>query len=158
MIVTGSRGTYRQFGTLVAGEFTGDRNFLYFAAGIGAVGAIGYINALRTFSRLFLTLILIGIVVSNKGFFANLQAAIKAGPKAPDAVPTNGGSNNPISDVITDGIKNAFSGSGKSNPSGQGYISDKPLLDLGPLGNVNPQIVPGGTLDSISKWWNPEAK
>jgi hypothetical protein len=86
MIDTGYQGTYRQFGTLVAGEFTAKPSFLYFVAGIGAVGAIGYIDSLRVFSRLFLTLILIGIVVSNKGFFANFQKALATGPVAPQAV------------------------------------------------------------------------
>jgi hypothetical protein len=92
LILTGYQGTYRQFGTMVAGEFTAKPSFLYFVAGIGAVGAIGYIDALRTFSRLFLTLILIGIVVSNKGFFANLQKALAQGPQTPQPVPQASGS------------------------------------------------------------------
>jgi hypothetical protein len=87
MVATGYHGTYRQFGSLVAGEFQGKNNFLYFAAAIGAVGAIGYIDQLRTFSRLLLALVLIGIVVSNKGFFANLQSALAAGPKQPAPAP-----------------------------------------------------------------------
>jgi hypothetical protein len=92
LVMTGYQGTYRQFGTMVAGEFTAKPSFLYFVAGIGAVGAIGYADALKTFSRLFLTLILIGIVVSNKGFFANLKAALAKGPVQPNAVPASSNS------------------------------------------------------------------
>lgn len=112
LIVTGARGTYQQFGSLVAGEFTGKNNFLYFAGAIGAIGAIGYIDALRTFSRLFLAMIIIGIVVSNKGFFANLQAAIAAGPKAPDPVAQGSGSFSiPVSIQSAGGAANAVLGS-----------------------------------------------
>ena len=95
MIVTGARGTYAQFGTLVAGEFnppSPQHSFLYFIAGLGGVGAIGYIPALRTFSRLFLALVLIGIVIADKGFFANFTAALAQGPKPPDPVAPLGSS------------------------------------------------------------------
>jgi hypothetical protein len=83
MIVTGARGTYAAFGSQVASDFTGSQPFTYWFAAIGAVGAIGYVDALRTFSRLFLTLILVSMVLANKGFFAKFTAALKSGPVAP---------------------------------------------------------------------------
>lgn len=85
MIVTGAKGTYAAFGSQVASDFTGSQPFTYWLAAIGAVGAIGYIDALKTFSRLFLTLILVSMVLANKGFFAKLTAALKQGPVAPPA-------------------------------------------------------------------------
>lgn len=85
MIVTGAKGTYATFGSQLAGDFTGPGNFTYWVAAIGAVGAVGYVDALRTVSRLFLTLILIAMVLANKGFFNQLTAALKAGPTAPAA-------------------------------------------------------------------------
>lgn len=84
MIVTGARGTYAQFGSQVAGDFTGDHNFLYWIAAIGGVGALGYIDALRTFSRYFMALILVVLILANGGFFAKLTAALKSGPIAPE--------------------------------------------------------------------------
>jgi hypothetical protein len=132
MVATGYQGTYRQFGSLVAGEFQGKNNFLYFAAAIGAVGAIGYIDQLKIFSRLLLALILIGIVVSNKGFFANLQAAIAQGPKAPAPIPqsapassTLSSSSSPadINAAITaqeSGLTNPFAGGSSNPPSSSG--------------------------------------
>lgn len=86
MIVTGARGTYAQFGSQLASDFTGQGNFTWWIVSVGAVGSIGYIDALRTFSRLFLTLILAAFLLSNRGFFANLTAALQHGPTPPKAV------------------------------------------------------------------------
>jgi hypothetical protein len=85
MIVTGAKGTYAAFGSQIASDFTGSQPFTYWLAAIGAVGALGYIDALKTFSRLFLTLILVSMVLANKGFFAKFTAALKQGPIAPPA-------------------------------------------------------------------------
>ena len=83
MIVTGARGTYAQFGSQVASDFTGDHNFIYWAAAIGSVGALGYVDTFRTFSRYFMALILLVLILANGGFFNKLTAAIKQGPVAP---------------------------------------------------------------------------
>jgi hypothetical protein len=85
MIVTGAKGTYAQFGNQVASDFTGPGNFTYWLAAIGSVGALGYVDALRTISRMFLALILIAMVLANKGFFNQLTAALKSGPIAPES-------------------------------------------------------------------------
>lgn len=87
MIVTGGRGTYAQFASQVAKDFTGPpgQNFTYFIVGIGAVGAVGYFEPLKTISRLFMVLIIIVIFLSNKGFFQQFQNALKSGPTAPQA-------------------------------------------------------------------------
>lgn len=85
MIVTGVKGTYAQFGAQVVSDFTGSQPFTYWVAAILGVGAIGYIDALRTVSRMFLALILISMILANKGFFNQLMAALKAGPIAPQS-------------------------------------------------------------------------
>lgn len=85
MIVTGVKGTYAAFGSQVAGDFTGSQPFTYWVLAIIGVGSIGYIDSLRTVSRLFLTLILVSMIIANKGFFNQLTAALKAGPIAPAA-------------------------------------------------------------------------
>lgn len=86
MVVTGAKGTYAQFGQQVASDFTGPGNFTYWVVAIGAVGSVGYIEALRGFSRMFMALILIAMVLSNKGFFAKFTDALKTGPVAPQAI------------------------------------------------------------------------
>lgn len=81
MIVSGAKGTYAAFGKQLASDVNGQ--FLYFAAAIGAVGSLGYIESLRTFSRLFMALILIVLVLANGGFAQKFMAALKQGPVAP---------------------------------------------------------------------------
>lgn len=83
MIVTGARGTYAQFGQQVASDFTGKGNFTYWIVSLGAVGSLGYIESFRNFSRLFMTLIVLAMVISNRGFFAKLTEALQKGPVAP---------------------------------------------------------------------------
>ena len=82
MIVSGAKGTYAAFGRQIASDVNGQ--FLYFAAAIGAVGALGYVDSLRTFSRLFMALILIVLVLANGGFAQKFTAALKQGPVAPE--------------------------------------------------------------------------
>ncbi|SRR5216684_428138 len=83
MIVTGAQGTYSQFATQVGKDFTGPGNFVYWVASIGAIGAVGYVESLQTISRLLIGLVIIAMVLSNKGFFAKFQAALNAGPTTP---------------------------------------------------------------------------
>lgn len=110
MIVTGARGTYAQFGSQVAADFTGSQPFTYWLAAIGSVGAIGYIDALRTFSRLFLTLILVSMVLANKGFFAKFTDALKTGPIAP------AGSGAPATQALPSGSSSSMVGAQGQSP------------------------------------------
>lgn len=86
MIITGARGTYAQFGTQIASEFQGPNSFTYQMIALGAIGMAGYVPALQTISRWALALILLVILLGNRGstgFFTQLQQALKAGPVAP---------------------------------------------------------------------------
>lgn len=75
-VVSAVRGTSSDLFTLIHGDFTGQNNFLYWLLGLGLVGAIGYIPKLKSFSTAFLTLIIVAILLSHKGFFADLQSAL----------------------------------------------------------------------------------
>lgn len=83
MIVSGVRDTHREFGAQLKSDLTGDNNFLQYAGAIFAVGALGYINSLRGISTAFMTLILIALILSNRGVFARFQEAVNQGPEAP---------------------------------------------------------------------------
>jgi hypothetical protein len=83
MIVTGVQGTYAQFGTQVSKDFYGTGNFFYWLVAIGVVGAVGYYDPLRGISRLFMALVIISMVISNKGLFAKLQQTLASGPVTP---------------------------------------------------------------------------
>jgi hypothetical protein len=126
MIVTGGRGTYAQFGSQIASEFQGGKgSFTYWFIALAGIGALGYIPALQTISRWAMSLIILSIFLSHKGFFAQFQAALAKGPTQPQALVSSNSST-------------------ASNPSGG------PTIDLGPLGSINENpIVPGGALDKF---------
>jgi hypothetical protein len=88
MIITGINNTYSQFGSQLQNDFSGSKSFIVWILAIGSVGALGYIKDLRTFSHYFMALILISMVLANKGVFQNLQAQVAAGPATPQANPT----------------------------------------------------------------------
>ncbi len=92
MIVTGARNTFRQFGAQLVKDFTGPGNFTWWIASLGAVGAVGYIPKLRPVSTAFMTLIVIVLVIAQKGLFPKLTAALKAGPTAPGPAPAGASS------------------------------------------------------------------
>lgn len=88
MIVTGAQNTHAALGEQLRKDFTGPNNFIFWIASIGAVGAIGYVESFRNFSRAFMALILIAMILSNRGFFDQFSAALRSGPVAS---PTGGG-------------------------------------------------------------------
>lgn len=123
MIVTGARGTYSQFGAQVASDFTGPGNFLYFVAAIGSIGALGYVPALRTFSRWFMALILLAIVLSNKGFAAKLTEALNTGPIAPQGGTGTPAANQALSTSTGSGADGSSLKSSLTKPGGGGFWS-----------------------------------
>lgn len=80
-IVAGIRGTYPALFSQLAADMPG---FAIWLAAILAIGIIGYIPKAELPSRMLLGLVLLVMVISNKGAFANFVAAFKA----PAAVPT----------------------------------------------------------------------
>jgi hypothetical protein len=85
LIVTGAQDTYVALGDQLRTDFTGPKNFTYWFAALVMVGALGAIPALHTFSRTFMALILLALLLSNKGAFAQFSAALAKGPVAPKA-------------------------------------------------------------------------
>jgi len=88
--ITAYNGTGSQLWQLLVGDFTGAHSFLWWLVSIFAVGAIGYIPALKTLANSLLILIVLAIVLSNKGFFSQFQGALASGdanaaPVAQDA-------------------------------------------------------------------------
>lgn len=78
LLVAGIRDNVGNLGRLVAADFSGPNNFFYWAVSVIIVGAIGYVPALRNPSRAFLILILLVMVLSNRGFFTELQKAVSS--------------------------------------------------------------------------------
>lgn len=78
LLVAGVRGTHTQLFGLIKGDFTGSGNFIYWVVAILAVGAVGYIKPIKPVSDAFLVLILIVMVLSNKGFFNQFMNQIQS--------------------------------------------------------------------------------
>lgn len=96
LIVVGFQNTYQEFGKTVSGDFTGPGNFIYWIIALGVIGALGYAKPLQGFSRVFMGLIILSMMLANKGFFAQFQNAVASGSKSPDTqigapLPAGGG-------------------------------------------------------------------
>jgi hypothetical protein len=79
LIVVALRNTQTQLGALIVADFTGAGNFFYWLAAIFIIGAIGYIDELKTPSRMFVGLVLLAMILSNQGFFQKFVDQLKAG-------------------------------------------------------------------------------
>ncbi len=76
MIITGAKGTQDDLGNQLLKDFTGENNFMYWIVAIGGVGALGYIKPIQPFSRAFMALIIVAMVIRNGGFFDKFTEAL----------------------------------------------------------------------------------
>lgn len=86
LIVVGFQDTYKQFGTQVQNDFSGQGNFIYWLISIGVIGALGYVKEFQTFSRVFIGLLILSMLLSKKGgiaqgitFFNSFNSAVQSG-------------------------------------------------------------------------------
>lgn len=86
LLLSGWRGTYADLGARLASDFSG---FLPWLTAIIVIGAIGYIPEMEGFSNAFLLLVIVVILLSNNGVFAQ-WANLSVQP------PTPAGSTSPI--------------------------------------------------------------
>lgn len=77
-LLTGLMGDPGKLYDLVRGDFTGQNNYVFWVISILVLGSLGYIESLKNLSRLFVALILIVLLLDNKGFFAKLQEFINS--------------------------------------------------------------------------------
>ena len=62
---------------LVKNDFSGKDSFAVWIIAIIAIGSLGYIKSLRTLSISIMTLLLLVLVISNKGVFSQLQQFVQ---------------------------------------------------------------------------------
>jgi type IV secretory pathway VirB2 component (pilin) len=68
---------------LLAGDFTGPNNFFYWVLAIVAIGSLGYVQDLRSFSRALMSLVLIVLVLADSktsgsgGLIVQFESAVK---------------------------------------------------------------------------------
>lgn len=73
LVVSGVRGTSGDLWNLLKNDIEGKPSFLPWIASILAIGSLGYIESVRTFSRAFLVLVIVVLFLKNKGFFSQLK-------------------------------------------------------------------------------------
>ena len=86
LLISGVRNTTDQLTTLVKGDFTGQNSYIRWTFAILVIGAIGYIKQIEPISRMFLVLVVIVLILSNKGVFAsfNSQLFSPVNPSSPN--------------------------------------------------------------------------
>jgi uncharacterized membrane-anchored protein len=95
MVVSAAKNTVTTQGSttgmieLLQADFTGQDNFLYWLIAMLIIGGIGYIPTLKNFSNVFLALVIVGLILSNGGFFKEFQASIQSTETAPSAQSTS---------------------------------------------------------------------
>jgi hypothetical protein len=81
-LIAGVRGTSDELSDLLKGDVTGENNFIYWILAIGILGALGYVDTLRPFSRALLALVLVVLVITTGkkqgggGLFAKFTQAV----------------------------------------------------------------------------------
>lgn len=75
-VLTGLKGDPGALFGLVQGDFQGQGNFVYWLVAMLVLGSLGYIPALKNLSRMFVALVVVVLLLDNKGFFAQLQSFI----------------------------------------------------------------------------------
>lgn len=81
-VTAGVRGTSQDLMALLSCDLRGSNNFIYWIISIAVIGSLGYVDALRDFSRALLALVIIVLILAeNKqgsgGFFVEFESAIK---------------------------------------------------------------------------------
>lgn len=89
LLVAGIRNTYKDLWALVKNDFTAQNGFLTWVAVIAVVGGIGYIPRLKPLSIAFMTLLLLVLLISHQGVFAQLQNFIQSGAGGRNVAPGN---------------------------------------------------------------------
>jgi len=78
LIIAGFRGETDKFAETVKEDFTGRPNFLYWVAAVFAIGSLGAVKPLRPVSDGLFVLLIVVLILSNRGFFASLSQQINA--------------------------------------------------------------------------------
>lgn len=111
ILVAAIRGTHTALGKQVVSDFTGSGNFLIWLAAIAAIGALGYSPVLRTPSRMLLALIVLAMLLANRGFFDKFKQLLG---QAPAAVPAT------QDQPLTGSVPVTLQGGQQSAPGGGG--------------------------------------
>lgn len=79
LIVSAINNKLPELKTLVGEDFApsdGSVGFHIWIVALFVAGSLGYVKAFRPVANAFIALILVSLILSNRGFFANFQKAI----------------------------------------------------------------------------------
>jgi hypothetical protein len=125
LLVVAIQGTQGQAFALLKGEFTGSNSFVVFASAIAILGALAFIRPIRPIAMGMIGLVILGMILANKGgFFSQLNNALR-NPVAPSSSGSAG-----LSTLATQYQQPIVTGPTSSNPFGLGS------------GTLNPWIAP----------------
>jgi hypothetical protein len=141
IFVTALNNTWRPFGSQLYKDLFGESGgFVYWAAGLVIVGLIGYVPSLKKPSDLFMILIILAMLLQNKGFFGELQQGLQAG---------TGGSTAPAAPTGAAAATSAVNSGLFSGPIGSILLASQNAsagIGTGPLSTTTP--LPGSALDT----------
>jgi hypothetical protein len=141
IFITAINNTWRQFGSqLYKDLFGASGGFVYWAAGLVIVGLIGYIPTLKKPSDLFMILIILAMLLQNKGFFGELQQGLQSGST---------GSTTPAAPATAANAATSLTSGLFSGPIGSILLASQNAsagIGTGPLGTTTP--APGSALDT----------
>jgi hypothetical protein len=145
LLVSAVRDTQQYLFFLVAGDFLGANNFIYWFLSIVAIGAIGYVPRLKPISDGFLILVILTLFLRKGAFFDQFQRAIASTQaSSPRVSATSGGS----SFVTVNQVGGGGSGPGIGVNAGGGGVNvgpggvtiSPPRVGVGPV-TIQPPTV-----------------
>lgn len=149
ILVTAINGTTGKLAGLLKTDVFGQNGYIYWAVAVGVVGAIGYINAFKRLSDWFIVLILLALVLNNRGIFQQFSQVLKGTASASSGTTTAPGmaSNGLAPSSVTSTVPPSSS---PSTPSVTGntdaVTTTGNLTSLQPLSD-NDNYVDTGTFD-----------
>jgi hypothetical protein len=114
LVVAGARGmgNVKALRDLLVNDFTGQNNFLVLIFAIGLIGMVGYIPGMQKFSRAFLILLFVVLLLATRGgFLAQIKSAFQnAGGSAGTATGSSGS-------AIGNAVTGTLNGLGLTSPA-----------------------------------------
>lgn len=77
LVIVGWRGEIERFNALLRDDLTGSNNFVYWIVAVFFIGALSSYKPLRPVADGFFLLIIVALLLSNRGFFVKLQEQLR---------------------------------------------------------------------------------
>lgn len=109
-ILVGVRGHGKDAGDLLAKEFTGSNSFIQWFLAIMILGLIGYYKPAKPVADGMIGLLIVAMIISKKGLFANLESAFQ------NAQPIAANTGKPVTTAQTPGVASPYASQAPFTP------------------------------------------